>query len=181
MSGDTWAWDLVRIVTIDHWKYNDRPIAAGRNPRLLIPPLLFSDGPRGVVLNHSTAFPVAIARGASFDRALEARVADAIGRELRAQGANLYGGVCINVLRHPGWGRAQETYGEDPYLLGEMAARHDPRGAAPQRHGLRQAFRPQQHRRAAPHRGRAGGRADPARGVPAPVPKERSRPGWPRS
>jgi beta-glucosidase len=75
-----------------------------------------------VVLNHSTAFPVAIARGASFDRALEARVADAIGRELRAQGANLFGGVCINLLRHPGWGRAQETYGEDPYLLGEMAA-----------------------------------------------------------
>ena len=49
-------------------KYNDRPIAAGRNPRLLIPPLLFSDGPRGVVLNHSTAFPVAMARGATFDR-----------------------------------------------------------------------------------------------------------------
>ena len=73
-------------------------------------------------MNHSTAFPVAIARGASFDRALEARIADAIGKELRAQGANLFGGVCINLLRHPGWGRAQETYGEDPYLLGEMAA-----------------------------------------------------------
>jgi beta-glucosidase len=49
-------------------------------------------------------------------------VADAIGEELRAEGANFYGGVCINVLRHPGWGRAQETYGEDPYLLGEMAS-----------------------------------------------------------
>ena len=121
MSGDTWLLDLVRIPTIDRFKYNDRPIAAGGNSRLLIPPLLFSDGPKGVVLNHSTAFPVAMARGASFDRGLEARVADAIGQELRAQGANLYGGVCINLLRHPGWGRAQETYGEDPYLLGEMA------------------------------------------------------------
>jgi beta-glucosidase len=30
--------------------------------------------------------------------------------------------VCINVLRHPAWGRAQETYGEDPYHLGEMGA-----------------------------------------------------------
>ncbi len=49
-------------------------------------------------------------------------VADAVGQELRAQGANLFGGPCINLLRHPGWGRAQETFGEDPYLLGEMAA-----------------------------------------------------------
>jgi beta-glucosidase len=121
MSGDTWIWDLVKLVALEDYKYNDRPIPSGRNVRLGIPPLLFSDGPRGVVLNHSTAFPVAMARGATWDRALEGRVADAIGEELRAEGANFYGGVCINVLRHPGWGRAQETYGEDPYLLGEMA------------------------------------------------------------
>ena len=121
MAGDTWIWDLLKLVAFEHYKYNDRPIPSGRNVRLGVPPLLFSDGPRGVVLNHSTAFPVAMARGATWDRALERRVADAIGEELRAQGANFYGGVCINVLRHPGWGRAQETYGEDPYLLGEMA------------------------------------------------------------
>ena len=121
MAGDTWIWDLIKLVTFEDFKYNDRPIPSGRNVRLGIPPLLFSDGPRGVVLNHSTAFPVAMARGATWDRALEGRVASAIGEELRAEGANFYGGVCINVLRHPGWGRAQETYGEDPYLLGEMA------------------------------------------------------------
>jgi len=121
MAGDTWLLDLVKLATFENYKYNDRPIPAGRNLRLRIPPILFSDGPRGVALDPSTAFPVAIARGASWDRALERRVADAIGEELRAQGANFYGGVCINVLRHPGWGRAQETYGEDPYLLGEMA------------------------------------------------------------
>jgi beta-glucosidase len=63
-----------------------------------------------------------MARGASFDVELEQRVGDAIGRELRAHGCNLFGGVCINLLRHPAWGRAQETYGEDPFLLGEMGA-----------------------------------------------------------
>ncbi len=42
--------------------------------------------------------------------------------EARSMGANYYGGVCINLLRHPAWGRAQETYGEDPYLLGELGA-----------------------------------------------------------
>ena len=46
----------------------------------------------------------------------------AIGLEGRAQGANFFGGVCINLPRHPAWGRVQETYGEDPLLLGEMGA-----------------------------------------------------------
>jgi beta-glucosidase len=45
-----------------------------------------------------------------------------MGVELRSQGADLFGGVCVNVLRHPAWGRAQETYGEDPYHLGVMGA-----------------------------------------------------------
>ncbi len=96
-------------------------VAAG-NQRLGIPPLLFNDGPRGVNMGHSTCFPVPMARGASFDVGLERRIGEAIGREMRARGGNLFGGVCINLLRHPAWGRAQETYGEDPFLLGEMGA-----------------------------------------------------------
>jgi beta-glucosidase len=96
-------------------------IGAG-NERLGIPPLLFMDGPRGIGMGASTCFPVPMARGASFDVDLEQRIGDAIGRELRSHGGNLFGGVCINLLRHPAWGRAQETYGEDPFLLGEMGA-----------------------------------------------------------
>ncbi len=104
------------------YKYNYKPYPAGPNPRLGIAAMQFTDGPRGVVLYHSTCFPVAIGRGASWDVALEERVGDAIGVEARSQGANLFAGVCINVLRHPAWGRAQETFGEDPYHLGEMGA-----------------------------------------------------------
>ncbi len=37
-------------------------------------------------------------------------------------GATYTGAVCMNLLRHPGWGRAQETYGEDPHHVGELAA-----------------------------------------------------------
>jgi len=102
--------------------YNTEPIPAGENLRLGIPGIRFSDGPRGVVMYHSTCFPVSMARGASWDIELEERIGDAIGVEARAQGANYFGGICINLLRHPGWGRAQETYGEDPYHLGEMGA-----------------------------------------------------------
>jgi beta-glucosidase len=63
-----------------------------------------------------------MARGASFDIDLEHRIGQVMGIEARAQGATLSGAVCINLLRHPAWGRAQETYGEDTYLLGEMGA-----------------------------------------------------------
>lgn len=102
-------------------RYNVTPFYAGEDLELNIPAVKFTDGPAGVVIGyHSTAFPAAIARAASFNTQLETRIGEAIGIEARSLGANLFAGVCINVLRHPGWGRAQETYGEDPCLLGKM-------------------------------------------------------------
>ncbi len=103
-------------------RYNLFPFDAGRKSRWGIPPIRFTDGPRGVALGRSTCFPVSMARGATWDVGLEERVGEAMGIEARAQGANFFGGVCVNLPRHPGWGRAQETFGEDPYLLGEMGA-----------------------------------------------------------
>ena len=102
--------------------YHKSPFRAGRVDRLGLPGFAFSDGPRGVVVDRATCFPVSMARGATWDTDLEERIGEAIGRELRAVGADLYGGVCVNVLRHPAWGRAQETYGEDPIHVGEMGA-----------------------------------------------------------
>src|SRR5664279_709 len=102
--------------------YNRGVYPAGENLRLGVPGIRFSDGPRGVVLGNSTCFPVSMARGASWSPELEERIGDAIGVEARAQGANFFGGVCINLLRHPAWGRAQETYGEDTFHVGMMGA-----------------------------------------------------------
>ncbi|MGK2949087.1 MAG: beta-glucosidase family protein [Acidimicrobiales bacterium] len=102
--------------------YHRRPFRAAEVPRLGIPGFAFSDGPRGLVIGNATAFPVSMARGATWDVDLEERIGEAIGAELRAVGADLFGGVCVNVLRHPAWGRAQETYGEDPHHIGEMGA-----------------------------------------------------------
>ncbi len=102
--------------------YHKRPFPAAQVARLGVPGFAFSDGPRGVVIGPATCFPVSMARGATWDVDLEERIGDAIGREVRAVGASLYGGVCVNILRHPAWGRAQETYGEDPVHVGEMAA-----------------------------------------------------------
>ena len=46
----------------------------------------------------------------------------AIGAEVRAHGGNLFGGVCINLVRHPAGGRAQESFGEDPCHVGAMGS-----------------------------------------------------------
>ena len=92
-------------------------------PHLDLTQLNFVDGPRGVVLEGgATTFPVPIARGASWNPSLERRIGTAIAREARSFGANWVAAVCVNLLRHPGWGRAQETYGEDPVHVGVMGA-----------------------------------------------------------
>ncbi len=89
--------------------------------RLGVPPFKMSDGPRGVgVGTGRTAFPVAMARAASWDPELERRVGETMGRELRAIGGNVLLAPTINNLRHPSWGRSQETYGEDVLLLTRM-------------------------------------------------------------
>lgn len=118
LDGDQGFWAGAVDMAING--YNARPIVAGAVARLGIPGIRFTDGPRGVVMGRSTCFPVALARGATWDVALEEEIGRAIGLEGRAQGANLFAGVCINLLRHPAWGRAQETYGEDPVHLAAM-------------------------------------------------------------
>lgn len=95
----------------------------GGVPELGIPMFAMVDGPRGVskmLGANATAFPVAMARGATFDPELEHRIGEAIGREARASARNVLLAPTVNVLRHPRWGRAQETYGEDPYHIGRM-------------------------------------------------------------
>ena len=80
----------------------------------------------GVIDNEhvgfSTVFPVSMARGASFDLDLEYAIGEAIGDEMQAAGETLLLAPCMNLLRHPLWGRAQETYGEDPYHIGRLAS-----------------------------------------------------------
>ncbi|HVM39699.1 MAG TPA: glycoside hydrolase family 3 N-terminal domain-containing protein [Acidimicrobiia bacterium] len=120
LDGDAPTWAGLTYLAEDG--YHRMPFAAAEVDRVGLPGVHFADGPRGCVVGNATAFPVSMARGATWDPELEERVGDAIGRELRAVGADLTGAVCVNVLRHPAWGRAQETYGEDPHHVGELGA-----------------------------------------------------------
>ena len=119
LDGDTPFWQGLGEM---FQRYNSRPYVHGEVARLGVPGTRFVDGPRGCVAGPGTAFPVSMARGATWDVQLEERVGEAIGREVRAQGGNFFGGVCINLPRHPAWGRVQETYGDDPHHLGEFGA-----------------------------------------------------------
>lgn len=120
LDGDAPTWAGLKFLADDG--YHKSVFIGAELERIGFPGIRFSDGPRGAVVGNATAFPVAMARGAAWDPELEERIGDAIGRELRAVGANLTGAVCINLLRHPAWGRAQETYGEDPHQVGELGA-----------------------------------------------------------
>lgn len=90
-----------------------------------IPGLHMLDGPRGVSKvsgETATVFPVGMMRGATWDPALEREVGAAMGREIRSVGADVLLAPTMNLLRHPRWGRAQETYGEDTAHVGAMAS-----------------------------------------------------------
>ena len=80
--------------------YNENPYLAGGCARLKVPPIAFCDGSKGVVCGtgKSTAFPVSLMRGATFHPQLERKIGHAIGREIRAYGGTLFGGVCLNLL-----------------------------------------------------------------------------------
>jgi beta-glucosidase len=122
LDGDTPFWSGMADIALADASHS-HPWPADQLPRLGLAGLQFVDGPRGVVLKGgATTFPVPIARGASWNPELEQRIGEAIALEARSFGANWVAAVCVNLLRHPGWGRAQETYGEDPVHVGAMGA-----------------------------------------------------------
>jgi beta-glucosidase len=129
--------DLLARMTLEE-KISQTRNACSAIPRLGIPAYdYWNEGLHGVARNgRATVFPQAIGMAATWDRDLVRRVGSAIGDEgrakyheaLRKHGGNLiYQGLTfwspnINIFRDPRWGRGQETWGEDPYLTGEMGS-----------------------------------------------------------
>lgn len=94
-------------------------------PALGIKDFRLRDGPRGVHTadgTKATTFAVPAARGASFDTDLEMRIGQATGREMAALNLDLMLAPQVNTIRHPRWARAQESYSEDPVVLGKFGA-----------------------------------------------------------
>ncbi len=85
-----------------------------------VPPILMCESLHGILGKGTTVFPQSIGMGASFDSDLVRRVGEAIGKEARALGIRLSLAPDLDLGREPRWGRIEETYGEDSYLVGIM-------------------------------------------------------------
>lgn len=90
--------------------------------RLGIPVLLAEEVPHGHQALDSESYPVNLARAASFHPELQQQVAEAIAEEISDKGVHLALASALDILRDPRWGRAEECYGEDPYLAAELTA-----------------------------------------------------------
>ena len=90
------------------------------NSRLKIPVVFHEECLHGHWAIDSTHFPQPIALAASFDPALVERLFTMTAEEARVRGAHHVLTPVVDVVRDPRWGRCEETYGEDPYLVSRM-------------------------------------------------------------
>src|SRR3984893_18632370 len=93
---------------------------AVQHTRLGIPIMFHEEGLHGYAAVGATSFPQAIALASSWDPALVRAVNAVTAREIRARGVSEALTPVVDVARDPRWGRIEETFGEDPYLVGEM-------------------------------------------------------------
>ncbi|MEO6379306.1 MAG: glycoside hydrolase family 3 N-terminal domain-containing protein, partial [Caulobacteraceae bacterium] len=91
-----------------------------KHTRLGIPALVHEESLHGYMATQATMFPQAIAMAGTFDTDLVRRVQSVIAREVRARGVPFVLSPVVDIARDPRWGRIEETFGEDPYLVGEM-------------------------------------------------------------
>ncbi len=94
---------------------------AVNDTRLGIPVLFHEEALHGYVARDATSFPQAIALASAWDPELLTRVFSIVAREVRARGVPLVLAPVVDVARDPRWGRIEETYGEDPYLVSQTA------------------------------------------------------------
>lgn len=88
--------------------------------RLGIPTLFFGEALHGYMAHGATSFPQAIALASTWDPELVHQVFSAAGDEMASAGANQAFTPVLDLARDPRWGRTEETYGEDPYLVSRL-------------------------------------------------------------
>src|SRR5262245_19022958 len=90
------------------------------NTRLGIPVIFHEEALHGLQGSEATSFPQAIALASTWNPDLVERAFAAVANEVRARGAHQVLAPVVDVARDPRWGRFEETYGEDPYLVARL-------------------------------------------------------------
>jgi beta-glucosidase len=88
--------------------------------RLGIPALFFGEGLHGYMGKDATSFPIPPALASTWDTALVRQVFTVVAKEARAFGVTQLFTPVLDLGREPRWGRVEETYGEDPFLVSRM-------------------------------------------------------------
>ncbi|EOU1338722.1 glycoside hydrolase family 3 N-terminal domain-containing protein [Cronobacter malonaticus] len=92
--------------------------------RLGIPAMFHEECLVGLLCKDATLFPSSLNYGSTWDPALVEQAAQAIGQEARAVGCHQGLAPVLDVSRDVRWGRTEETFGEDPWLVGLMATHY---------------------------------------------------------
>ncbi|HMD76799.1 MAG TPA: CIA30 family protein [Terracidiphilus sp.] len=129
----TYTTEQARKVIQSEWgaeqKVTPRQMAILRNgvqrylhekSRLGIPALFYSEALHGLMEYGSTSFPETLSLASTWDPALVKRVFTAAGDEAGSRGVGQVFTPVLDLARDPRWGRTEETYGEDPYLVSRM-------------------------------------------------------------
>lgn len=93
---------------------------AREHTRLGIPPIQIGECLHGQLAMGATIFPQAIAQGSTWNPALVERMASAIALEASASGVDQALSPLFDLAREPRYGRTEECFGEDPYLVARM-------------------------------------------------------------
>lgn len=93
---------------------------AAEETRLGIPILFHEEGLHGFQAKDATVFPQSIALASTWNTDLVREVYSVTAQEIRARGVHHVLSPVIDVARDPRWGRIEETYGEDPFLVSRM-------------------------------------------------------------
>lgn len=109
--------EKIQLLSGDSTYLNTRP-----NKGLGIPAFHMSDGPLGVRFLPSTAFPSGALMASTWNPELVGKVTQAMGMECKARGKNVLLGPCVSIHRTPKGGRNYESFGEDPFLSGNISS-----------------------------------------------------------
>ena len=114
---DHFITDEANLIRINNWIQN----YLVTKTRLGIPVIIHGEGLHGYVGHHANSFPQAISLSSTWNLDLINEVYSIIANEARSRGVHQLLSPVLDVARDPRWGRFSETFGEDPYLIGEIA------------------------------------------------------------
>ena len=112
--------DLLARLTTEEKAHQLASFFPNANVRLGIPHMQAGEALHGICLPQATSFPQAIALASTWDPGLIEKMATITAKEARALGVHHVYSPMLSVARDPRWGRIEESYGEDPYLVSRI-------------------------------------------------------------